>query len=255
MKNTKLLRAMSGLDDELILRAAERPARTMHPVLRLKWVKPLVACLLLAIIIGVPYGVKQAGYNRPRTQMVAVVHPVTEETGTYTLSFTKAQGEAAGINLPMMFGKDLTNDQIATLFPHLASTHTAQAWASFFYADGTLHSIRARFTSSGGLTTEVHAAVGQISLDYVLSESSTVSNIMGIPVSAGFFITKPNSRGERNIIYFASFEMDGTGYYADLGGPLSEDDTLRREFSEVLAALIIDGPRDIGAGIPSQSPR
>ena len=254
MNNTKLLRAIGDIDESLILRADpnERRAPIGNPVFRPRWIRTLAACLAVAIIIGVPYSVKVARLNRPQVEIVDA-NGVNEG---FTLSFTKAQSENTdSIQLPMMFGEDLTEHQKAALFPNLVDTHSVQATADYFYHDGSPHDVQALFTSPSGLTTVVRAVVGKAYQDYVLAGDATVSHVLGTQVHAGFFITKPNSKGQRNIIYFANFQMDGIGYRAELAGNLSEQNTLRKEFTAVIASLIGSGPADMKGVLPAKGPR
>ncbi|MDR0916401.1 MAG: hypothetical protein LBN02_04345 [Oscillospiraceae bacterium] len=55
MKNTQLLRAIGGIDEELIDRAAPK-AHPRHKIFapRLRWIAPIAACLVIATAIGLP---------------------------------------------------------------------------------------------------------------------------------------------------------------------------------------------------------
>ena len=44
-------------------------------------------------------------------------------------------------------------------------------------------------------------------LDTVIVGTEKVSEINGITIVAGYFVTDPNSRGEQNAIYYATFEI------------------------------------------------
>lgn len=66
------------------------------------------------------------------------------------------------------------------------------------------------------------------------TDNEEVSEINGIPVTAGYFVTDANSRGIKNIIYFATFEAQGTAVYVELGGAESESDALRTEIGGIV---------------------
>jgi hypothetical protein len=108
-----------------------------------------------------------------------------------------------------------------------------------------LFNIDAHAVSAGGLTTYIQIAHGEAVVDYVLSGDAKISDVLGTAVTAGYFETKPNSKGQRNIIYFASFNLSGLGYYVELRGGESESTALRDEFSLLIGLLIRGGAADL----------
>lgn len=71
-------------------------------------------------------------------------------------------------------------------------------------------------------------------LDYVFDVETKTSDLLGTEVTAGYFETRPNSRGLKNIIYFAAFQLADLAYYVELGGPEAEKEALKHETSELV---------------------
>ncbi len=267
----RYLRALGGLDDTLIERAAPREnglsdsvlwAEMEHDAVKTKpaascwsipkWAKLATGCLAAAILVALPYAANHLRFEFPQTEIVTIDKQGLGNGGsevsanTYKLVFNKAKHEAAeSVNLPMMFGRDLTDDERKAVLPRLSDTHSARAYAQFFYHDHSFYSVEAKITSTGGLTTDVSIAKDKVVLDYDLGDNTETTVVAGTPVTAGYFVTKPNSKGLRNIIYFASFQIDGVGYYVEICGDSTQKDVLRKEFSTVIGLLIGGGAADI----------
>ena len=70
-----------------------------------------------------------------------------------------------------------------------------------------------------------------------------ISEVNGIPVSAGYWITDKNSNGERNIIFLASYEQDGVNVYAESYGRFGEgeEDKVMADLASVINTLTQNG--------------
>jgi hypothetical protein len=91
-------------------------------------------------------------------------------------------------------------------------------------------------------TTKIIFAAPDIPLtDTGMVADTAVSEVNGIPVSAGYFITDANSRGMRNIIYFASFSLGDVSIYVEQGGDETNSETIRNEFASVIDQLTQNG--------------
>ena len=250
MRNMRLLRSMSGIDESFIEQAA--PKRSAAGVSLLRWAKPLAACLLIAVAIALPL-IFDTFHGSPPAE---VVLPDSPGSTGYTLHFNHVASrpaDKARINLPMMFGQALTENEIEAIFPSLHQARTIKAAANFFYHDSSLYNIEARVSSEAGLTTIVLIARDRVVLDYGLGENAETSEVMGTPVTAGYTADCPNSEtGERTICLLAESQLGGVGYYLELSGDASREKEMRQELAEVIGLLISGGAADLGILNPSR---
>lgn len=125
--------------------------------------------------------------------------------------------------------RDLTAQETGLLFGDL----DIQAEGYFSAVDGSAMHIEGR----GGNIKILFGLQGNALTDTVIETERTSSQINGVSVAAGYFITNKNSRGERNIIYIASFDRGDASIYVECGGSLQESATLRMEIGKVVEAL------------------
>lgn len=175
--------------------------------------------------------------------------PITSELNKYTLDFNRADGQApaAKTYIPGHFWQELTANEIKAVFPALEKTYTIKATANFQSNENgtTLINIDANAQSVSGLETYIQVAPGEIVLDYVFDSETKSSNVLGTTVTAGYFETKPNSNGLRNVIYFATFKLSHAAYYVELGGAEAEKEALKNEISQLIGLLIEGGAADL----------
>lgn len=176
--------------------------------------------------------------------------PITSTPNHYTLDFNRANEQVAtSIHIPGYFWQELTDKETKAVFPALENTHTIKATANFQSDENgaTLFNIDANAKSVSGLETYIQIAPGETVLDYVFVFDSKMksTDVFGTAVTAGYFETNPNSKGLRNVIYFASFKLSDVAYYVELGGADAEKEALKNEISELIGILIEGGVADI----------
>lgn len=161
---------------------------------------------------------------------------LTQTVENNTLHFYKNKAPARG-SLDLGFAvtsRNLTADENNILFKNF---NTTSAYGLFDASDKRLLHVEATVNGAKILL----AAPGvPISCTVIEAESKT-SVINGIPVAAGYFITNQNSAGERNIIYFAFFALEGISVYAELGGPNADSDDLREKIGILIDELTQNG--------------
>lgn len=84
----------------------------------------------------------------------------------------------------------------------------------------------------------VLSAPGVSLLDTVIDGTEAPNAVLGIPVTAGFFVTGSNSQGIRNAIYYVSFDLNGYGVYLEHGGAQQDSGTVKQELVAVAEHLI-----------------
>ncbi|MEA5024178.1 hypothetical protein SDC9_09288 [bioreactor metagenome] len=167
-----------------------------------------------------------------------------DASSQYPLIFNKADHlAAADMAIPGHFWQELSADELHAVFPGLTGTRTLTATANFSSDKNvaSLFNIDAHVLSPSGLETYLQLAPGKVQLDYMFDVETKTSNLLGTEVTAGYFETRPNSRGLRNIIYFATFQLADLAYYIELGGPEAEKEALKAEITELIGLLIEGG--------------
>jgi hypothetical protein len=197
----------------------------------------VAACLVLvAALVGV-FG-SNAGWFGGK------VYPV-DLGGSGTLDFPKADGIGAGsfawdIDWGDIIERNLTDGEREALFGDLPVAD--DAFAIFRSTDGAFMHFEGRLGGALDNTKIILAANGHAVTDTIIVGNERRSEINGIPVTAGYFVTDTNSRGIRNIIYFASFDANGTSVLVELGGVEADNDALRTEMSDIIDQLTLNPP-------------
>lgn len=158
----------------------------------------------------------------------------------YALVLNKADRQSsAKTDISGHFWQELTSDELQAVFPGLPETYAVTATANF-QGDGTLFNIDADAVSASGCTAYIQVAPGEVTPDYAIKGEVKTSEILGVAVTAGYF------EGKRNTIYFASFMLDGTGYYVELTGGKAE----KAELPALLDRIIGGGAADLDVLVP-----
>ncbi len=72
-----------------------------------------------------------------------------------------------------------------------------------------------------------------------------VCHIRNIEVLINHFLTDPNSRGEQNAIYFATFKLGSSTFYVENVGAKAERKTVKNYLAITVQKLITNGELDI----------
>lgn len=204
----------------------------MNKTLNWKWLAPIASCFVVVVAIVGVFG-NNAGWFGGKTL-------VSDFGDSGTLNFYKADsvGGTAGFSWDTDWGeqiaRDLTADESKVLFGELDAT----GYATFRSTDNAL----VHFEGKTGETKIILSATGTPVTDTVVEGNEEVSEINGIPVTAGYFVTGANSKGIKNIIYFATFDSPGATIYVERGGVESDSEALRNEISGVVDWLTKNPP-------------
>lgn len=214
--------------------AEEGKVITMNKVFNWKRLAPIAACLVLVIALLGVFG-NNAGWFGGKTL-------VADLGNGNTLSFYKfnAVGGEASFAWDNDWGeqisRDLTDDEKNMLFGNI----------EFSYGGTTFRSIDGAFMHYEGKTTDdIHiilSANGHPVTDTPVNGNEEVSEINGIQVTAGYFVTDANSKGIKTIIYFAFFEANGTTVYVELAGDEADSEALRVEIGNLINVLTLNPP-------------
>ena len=256
----------AALHHKIVSRAALPPRRAAVPVRRCAAVFACLAVVLLCSLtlpqmlqgsdsppISATYIPKQPTASpSPTTNVPAQPSsspsPSTIPPREYELIFnTKEDMIYASVIITGHFWREVAPAELEKVFPGLTDAYTISATANYTsdQSGAELFSIDANVSSASGFRKYVRLSPDAAIQDYVFDVDITVSDILGTSVAASIYETPPNSHGSQNVIYFASFILSGTHYYAELGGSKTHDAVLREEFTELIGRLIEGGGADL----------
>lgn len=193
-----------------------------------KWLSA-AACFALVAVIGI--GVLQVGWLGGKTDTAILKNG----DSINFVRFQNASTEQTDIDIDCTI-RELTGEEITALFGDLPVT----AYGYF---------------SNRDLLFALQGEIGKIKLIVSLSDSpirDTVvdgyeknSEVNGVPITAGYFLTGPNGKGIRTAIYYASFELGENTFYVESAGSEKESGAVRDEVAEVIQKLIANGEFDL----------
>lgn len=229
MKKKTISDAITNISAEYIEKAADYTAvkKVRKPV----WVKwaAMAACFAVVAVLGV--GVFQSGLFGSKTDIA------TLENGTkivYHKSKIAASSIDIGVNVTT---RQLTEEEIAILFPNLPVT------AHAVFGDKELIG----FEGNIGNTKMVISTTDIKLLDTEIIGIEETSIVNGTSVIAGYFETAPNSSGEQNAIYYATFKLGDSTVYVENAGNKSESENVKNDLSIIIQELINNGVLDLSA--------
>lgn len=216
--------AMSELDGKYIDEALNyKSNKTNKPV----WVRwgAIAACFAVVVALG-------AGLFFGNSAEKAVLENGDE------LVFEKSNTVAGSLDLNVET-RPLTEEENRILFedlPGKANAIYAADSGELIGFEGEIGKIK--------ITVQLTA---QTLIDTVIEGIENCTEINGTSVKAGYFITDPNSRGERNTIYYAAFERGNIKYYLENSGTKDDSEATKNQLAEVIQRLIENGEPDLSA--------
>lgn len=198
---------------------------------KLRWVKwtSLAACFALAAVLGI--GVWQGGWFGRGNDIVTLDHGDT-------INFVKSDAVGGSLSLAIdITSRELTAEEIQMLFADLP----ASAQAIFTVADHKLIGFDGKI---GGVKMVVSTSDIQL-LDTVIVGDEQSTEVNGVCVTAGYFITNPNSKNIKTAIYYATFELGDSTVYVENAGTQAEREATKNELVSVIQKLIENGEFDL----------
>ncbi len=235
MNAKKFSDAMSELDTKYVDEALNYKKKAKKP----GWVKwgAMAACFAVIAVLGV--GVFQSGLFGNKTDIA------TLENGT-EIVFVKSEMTASSIDIDgAVTTRQLTEDEIATLFPNLPVTAHAIFKTSDMDAGNSPELIG--FEGNIGNAKMVISTTNISLLDTEISGNEEISTVNGTSVTAGYFVTDPNSNGEQNAIYYATFKLGDSTIYVENAGAKTESETIKNDLATIIQELINNGALDLSA--------
>jgi hypothetical protein len=154
--------------------------------------------------------------------------------GSGTLNFyrnSNIPGEAS-FAWDVDWGESITRELTAEDNEVLFNNRAFEGFIIFRSTDGAFMHLEARNGNAKiNLSANGHAVTD------AFIDTSEISNINDVPVSAGYWVFDANSKGIRTIIYAASFEHNGVAVYLEVGGDESGSESYLAEIGEFVEQL------------------
>ena len=229
MNSKKFSEAMSELDSKYVDEAISYKKKAKKPV----WAKwgAIAACFVAVTVLGV--GLFQSGLFGSHTDIATL-------NNGEKIVFVKSDNVGGSLALDVdVTTKPLTEDETLALFSDLPVTANAIFLNSDIDAGGSQELIG--FEGQVGNVKVIISTSDVQLLDTVIVGTEKVSEINGITIVAGYFVTDPNSRGEQNAIYYATFEIGDCKVYLENGGMKDDSETIKNQLAEVIQKLTENG--------------
>lgn len=203
-----------------------------------KWAVPALCLLLAAAILLFT--------STPRVQFKENRYTVKPGGGN-TLEYVTGEpaGSAKFAYDYEVNDRELTAQEILTLFPSFSRT-SEENYFSGVFKTGTGEMVRAEGRIDGIMFFLAQA--GLAPSDCIITGAPERENLIGgVPVKAGYALFAANSKGVRNTVFFAEFEINRTTVYAEIAGNEKDSLQLCEKLSEAVYEMIRRNAPDISA--------
>ena len=252
MKPKEILEGLGFIDERFIEEANTKTYKQKTATNKiLRFIIPLAASFAL-IITSVTIW-QQGQPSLPVPPSLDDVPPIvngnndkiTEPTEyTLFLNNTDLMMSADKIAIKGHFWNELTDEEIKQILPVLSEKHELTSTVHYSSQDNvaTVFEVYADITTVKNQTVRITIAPDKIEKCYLIDGEPILSEIEGISIEAGVFVTDKNSKGNQNYIYFADFKIDGIAYYIEF---VSENKKSEDDFTSLVADIILGGKADL----------
>lgn len=235
MNTKKFSDAMNELDSKYVDEALNYKKKASKPIW-LKW-GTMAACFAVAAILGV--GMLQIGLLRKKTDTA------TLDNGD-KIVFVESEVISSSIDIDgTVTTKLLTEEEAAVLFPNLSVSAHAVFRTSDTDAGNSSELIG--FEGNIGNIKMVVSTSDIPLLDTVIEGTEENTEINDTRITAGYFVTDPNSKGEQNTIYYATLETGDCKIYLENAGTKANSETTKKQLAEVIQKFLETGEPDISS--------
>ena len=233
MKEEKrILNVLSQVDEQFIAEAAPGKRANKKPAW-IKWTS-IAACLALVAVLGV--GALQGGWFSG--------DDIARLDNGATINFVKC--DAVGGSLSLAYdttSRELTAEEASALFGDLPVTADA-----IFTVDEQAAGNAQKLIGFEGKIGDVKLLITTSDLpllDTTIVGNEKATEVDGVSVTAGYFITAPNSRDEQTAIYYATFEIGSSTMYVENAGARAKSEAVKNDLVTVIQELIGNGELDL----------
>ena len=249
---------------EAILAQNQSETRKVHPMknFHFKRLAPVAACLVMAVAVAAVLG---------GTGLLGLRVQAMELGNGETVTFNKAnEPRAASLDFGVnVISRDLTAEENEALFGNMPMAAIGMFDADsrqLLHVEGKSGNAKIILGAPGIPTTDVILSADPLENEDIRrmilygdeQDSFVAFGVQGdspvtieygpsgfVLVSADYFVTRANSQGIRNIIYFATLDMDGIKVYIECGGNKKDSDSLKEEMAAVIDTLAQNGAPDL----------
>lgn len=218
MTNEKLYEVIGDISDNKI-KEAKQVRKGKQPIW-LKW-GTMVACICLVVASIIGVGITQS--SKPYTAILNNGNQIIFYEGDNSIKNSDMKLAVEGI-------RELTETEASEIFGNIdvdADVGFEKNTNEFIYLGGSIDNFKVLVLRS------------DIPLDDTFNvEKESISVIDGVSVSAGYFLTKANSQGNKTAIVYASFEVENYTIYIETAGNESERDNLCNALAEEIQKLL-----------------
>ena len=235
MNSKKFSEAMSELDSKYVDEAVSYKKKAKKPI----WAKwgAIAACFVAVTVLGV--GLFQSGLFGSHTDIATL-------NNGEKIVFVKSDNVGGSLALDVdVTTKPLTEDETLALFSDLPVTANAIFLNSDIDAGGSQELIG--FEGQVGNVKVIISTSDVQLLDTVIVGTEKVSEINGITIVAGYFVTDRNSVGEQNVIYYATFKLGDSTVYVENAGAKTESESVKNDLATIIQELINNGALDLSS--------
>ncbi len=236
MKKEELFDIIGEVDEQKVAAAGIAMKKTRKPA----WVKwgAMAACFAVVVALGV--GLFQDGLFGNRTDVA------TLDNGD-KIVFVKSDTVGGFLSLAFdMDKKQLAEEEVHSLFDFADLSVTAYAIYMNSNTDaGNSQNLIGIEGKIGNVKMIVSTSDIQL-LDTVIAGKEESTEINDTSISAGYFVTDPNSKGEQNTIYYATFELGSCKIYLENSGTKDNSEATKNQLVEVIQKFIENGELDLG---------
>lgn len=231
----RILYALGEVDEGFITQAAPvNSGKKKKPVL-IKW--GVIAACFAVVVLGTIFFQKGLFGNRTDT---TTLH--NGEKLVFKQSAAPSSSFALDLDVTM---KPLTAKEAANLFGDLPIT--LHALYKTGDADAGVTQGLLGFEGKIGSVKAVISTSDMPLLDTVIVGTEESSVINEVSITAGFFITDPNSKGERTAIYYASFALGSCKIYLENAGAEADRESIKNQLADAIQELIENGEPDLSS--------
>lgn len=224
MKRKKISETIENINSKYINEAIAYigEEKAVHRNGWMKW-GAIAACFALVAVLSI--GIFQSGLFSNGEQIV------TLDNGS-KINFIKSDSAIGQLDIAFQIeARSLTENEIKTMFNELPVT----AYAIFNAEDGGILGLDGEIDNM-----KLIVSVPDVLLnDTVIEGEEHASNVDGVSVNAGYFISG------KTVIYYANFDLGENTVYIENAGAKEKNETVKNEISAMIQKLVALGEIDL----------
>ena len=218
MKRKNISETIDNINPKYVNEATTYTGDAKKNIYRTGWMKwgTIAACFALVAVLGI--GILQSGLFGGGEQIA------TLDNGD-AINFIKTDSAVGQLDIAFQIAtRDLKENEIKTLFNDLPVT----AYAIFNAEDNSILGIEGKLDGM-----KLIVSVPDVSLvDTVIDGEETASDVDGVSVNAGYFVSG------KNAIYYATFRLGESTVYIEHAGAKDESENVKNEISSMIQKLV-----------------